>query len=74
MRRVTGSGLPAQIWKEVMIQAHKNKTPTTKLTKTSEVSANKKGFTNLLNRLLPGAGSTRPPTPKRKNDYSHLND
>lgn len=74
MRRVTGSGLPAQIWKEVMIQAHKNKTPPTKLTKTSEVSANKKGFTNLLNRLLPGAGSTRPPTPKRKNDYSHLND
>lgn len=66
MRRITGGGEPARIWRDVMAHGHprQNETNFPKIRKNS-------GFSNLLDQLKSAAPT---PVPRRKADYSNVND
>lgn len=66
MRRITGGGLPAQIWRDVISYGH----PRQNESNFPDIKRNK-SFSNLLKRIT-DAGNTR--QQKRKNDFSNLND
>ncbi len=71
MRRVTGGSIPAEIWRDVMLFGNKRH-GTTNIPKTH--SDNKKGgFSALLGRLM-SSDDTPPKPPRKRNDYSNLND
>ena len=71
MRKITGGGLPARIFKKVINSGNANQQPIT-FPKNSN-SGNKSGFSELLGKLIKG-GNTAHNQNKRKNDYSNLNE
>lgn len=66
MRRVTGGGLPAHIWHDIMKYGH----PRQNETNFPDIK-NNTGFANLLKKLTEG-GNAR--NTQRKHDFSNLND
>ncbi len=75
MRQVTGGGLPASIWKNVMAKANDTYTPQS-LKSSNQIAPsaqdNGKNFSNMLQRLF---SNDNLPTPSpRQNDYSTLNE
>ncbi len=71
MRKITGGGLPAQIFAQVINAAHQSKNPITYPAKTRHKSDG--GFSNLLGKLLSSGDSSRQKDQTNKGDYSHLN-
>ncbi len=67
MRRITGGGLPAQIWKDITAYGH----PRQNETNFPDIKRNT-GFSNLLKKLT-NAGHERRKN-RRTDDYSNLND
>ena len=72
MRKTTGGGLPARIWKDIMLRGNTHYEP-------PKISAkNENGFTNMLGNLLSGGGSHsngggfKPRS--NENPYGNLND
>lgn len=66
MRNITGGGLPAQIWKDVMLSGH----PRQNETNFPDIK-NNTSFAGLLQKLTEGGNAVTTP---RKNDFSNLND
>ncbi|PCI56957.1 MAG: penicillin-binding protein [Alphaproteobacteria bacterium] len=64
MRRITGGGLPAEIWRDVMLYGNQNRAPITLL------GAKGGGISELLGRLI----SNHTPIERKDGDYSNLND
>lgn len=69
MRQITGGGLPASIWKTVMMDGN-NRQPDVAIS--GQPHDQDTGFTNMVGRLFSNDNDA-PPRPKRKNDYSNLN-
>lgn len=67
MRRITGGGLPAQVWQNIMAYGH----PRQNETNFPDIKRNT-GFSNLI-RKLTEAGNTRQKE-RRTGDFSNLND
>lgn len=71
MRSITGGNLPAMIWRDVMMFGN-NKVSAASFEKSDTDQDNR--FSTVLKRLFSSENKNTPPTPKRKNDYSNLND
>ncbi len=71
MRKITGGGLPAKIFKKVINSDDNNQKPM--IFKTNTNSKNNRGFSDLIGRILKGGNSAQNQN-KQKNDYSNLND
>ncbi|MGH1456909.1 MAG: transglycosylase domain-containing protein [Alphaproteobacteria bacterium] len=69
MRKITGGGAPAQIWRNVMLKAHPSQ-PNLNFPKNN---INENGFSNLLGRLISGNQSSPRPDNSRS-PYGNLND
>ena len=69
MRNVTGGGLPARIWKDIMLHGQSN-VSTVNMPSTSE---NNDGISGLLGRLL-SSDEWQPRETKKRGDFSNLND
>ncbi len=71
MRSITGGNLPASIWRNVMMFGN-NKVTAPSFARPEEDQEN--NFSTVLKRLFSSDNSNTVPKPKRKNDYSNLND
>lgn len=71
MRKITGGGAPAQIWRSVVSKAH----PAQPNLNFPKSESNGNGFSNLLGRLISGGSSNSGVTPDNGRDpYRNLND
>lgn len=70
MRGITGGGLPAQIWKNVMITANQRTAPIATFQTREEQQED--GFTNMLGRLF--SGDTKITPKESSKPFSNLND
>ena len=75
MQRITGGGLPARIWRDVMIRG--NGRHNSVVFSSPQQNEQDSGISGLLGRLLSSETNDNNRSgakQKRKNDYSHLND
>ncbi len=71
MRKITGGGAPAQIWRSVVTKAH----PTQPDLNFPKNESNRNGFSNLLGRLISGDSTNSGIKPDNNRDpYRNLND
>ncbi len=72
MRAITGGGLPARIFAQVINAAHQSKAPITRPSKIRHKGDG--GFSNLLGRLLSSGDNTGQRDRVNRGSYSNLND
>ena len=69
VKGLTGGGLPAQIWHDIMLYGNGRHDPVVLAAPQEEETH--KGISGFLEQLL---SAETPPRPSRRDDYSHLND
>lgn len=72
MRGITGGGLPAYIFAQIIPAAHQSTSPITYPSKTR--NNNDISFTRMLDRIFSAGENATANKKKRKDDFSHLND
>lgn len=71
MRRITGGGLPAEIWRDVMLYGNKSRASVTLSGKKMKTDS---GISGLLGRLIPNHTPHKNIKKRSGDDYSNLNE